>query len=58
MSVVVSLPRVADEIDTLMEGFTAFLNMQTGELISLSDDDLESLDENPTPSKDLFNNEN
>ena len=45
MSVVVSLPRVADEIDGLLEGFTAFLNRQTGELCSLSDNDLESPDE-------------
>jgi hypothetical protein len=45
MSVVVSLPKVAQEIDALMEGFTAFLNRQTGELYAVSDDDLESLDE-------------
>ena len=45
MSVVVSLSKVAEEIDALMEGFTAFLNRQTGELCSLSDDDFASVDE-------------
>jgi len=45
VSVIVSLTKVADEIDSLMEGFTAYLNTQTGELYTLSDDVLDSLDD-------------
>ena len=45
MSVIVSLTKIADEIDGLMEGFTAYLNRQTGELFTLSDDVFDSLDD-------------
>jgi uncharacterized protein UPF0158 len=41
MAVVVSLRKVVDEIDALMEGYTAYLNRQTGELHTLQEDDAE-----------------
>jgi hypothetical protein len=47
MSVIVFLTKIADEIDSLMEGFTAYLNTQTGELFTLSDDVFDSLDDAP-----------
>ncbi len=47
MSVIVSLTKIADEIDSLMEGFTAYLNTQTGELFTLLDDVFDSLDDAP-----------
>ena len=44
MSVIVSLTKVSEEIDSLVEGFTAYLNTQTGELYSFADDVLISLE--------------
>ena len=41
MAVVVSLRKVVDAIGALMEGSTAYLNRQTGELYTLQEDDAE-----------------
>jgi uncharacterized protein UPF0158 len=41
MAVVVSLRKVVDEIDVLMDGWTAYLNKQTGELFTLQEDSAE-----------------
>lgn len=45
MAVIVSLREVADELSALMEGFKAYLNRETGELYSVSDEDVHLLDD-------------
>jgi hypothetical protein len=45
MAVVVSLRKVVDEIDVLMEGCTAYLNKQTGEHYTLQYDDAELVED-------------
>jgi uncharacterized protein UPF0158 len=45
MSVVVSLRKLADELNDLMEGSTAYLNRQTGEIFTVSDEEVELADE-------------
>lgn len=41
----VSLRQVAEELESLFEGFTAYLNRRTGELVTLSDEHLRQAEE-------------
>src|SRR5215475_1574517 len=41
----VSLRNVVDAIDSLMEGFTAYLNRETGEVYTVEDEEAQSLDD-------------
>jgi hypothetical protein len=52
MSLPVSLDAVADELDSLMDGMTAFINRKTGELYTISEDDA-ALVENEADEEDL-----
>ena len=52
MSVKVSLQAVVDELDALMEGWVAYLNAKTGELISLSEDDRMLAEHEVDPEED------
>jgi Uncharacterised protein family (UPF0158) len=52
MSVEVSLRAVVDELDVLMEGWVAYLNAKTGELISLSEDDRMLAEHEVDPEED------
>jgi len=52
MSVKVSLQAVVDELDALMEGWVAYLNAKTEELISLSEDDRMLAEHEVDPEED------
>jgi hypothetical protein len=56
---IVSLRRVVDELEALFEGYTAYLHRRTGELVTVSDDELraaeeESDDDAPEWERDLI----
>jgi hypothetical protein len=49
----VSLQAVVDELDALMEGYVAYLNAKTGELISLSEDDRMLAEQEVDPEEEI-----
>lgn len=51
MAPTVSLRRVAEEMDCLFEGFTAYLNRRTGELVTISHDYLRTAEEEEEDSE-------
>ena len=53
MSVKVSLQSVVDKLDALMEGYVAYLNAKTGELISLSEDDRMLAEQEVDPEEEI-----
>lgn len=52
MSAVVSVKDVANELDALMDGATAYLHRRTGELFTMSDD-MKQLQEDDTDPEEL-----
>lgn len=42
---IVSLRQVAEELESLFEGFTAYLHRRTGELVTIADDEMRAAEE-------------
>lgn len=49
MATIVSLRRVVDELDALMDECTAYLNRQTGELYALQDEEAGAIEDDADP---------